>query len=520
MTKTSNEPFKILSLFSGCGGLDLGFAQAREKTLNWKKCGLDKPSEKHFKTVWANDVFEPSCRTYSHNFDMSLSRELKSRTMKSFVFCGEVEEIRGDFRKVADENEIDGVLGGYPCQDFSVVRGSEKRKGVDVKRGRLYCHFVHSLITLQPKFFIAENVMGLVSANNGIAYEQIKDDFKELNIRHEDIEAEYEEELNPSEDGIKPYKLLFSDIVDFSKLGVPQGRKRLIMIGIREDLADKIGKKLWKLRKKEISDSLLNGETPLSKAPLTPIETFYGKVLDELQEKYQNIMKEYEDEIHEITSERQKEYVEEVWPNYTFDIWKDFWWINSNKKESNKPSKVEVVKAHNKVLEELGYKEKELPGKKDFEDNSNELLREMDRIRKRMKHIPPDENHEFVKNTEHHVNGLMSNIYRRIHPLKPSPTIIARGGGGTWGYHYSQNRQRMTNRERARLQTFPDCFLFKGKSGEVRRQLGEAVPPLASKKIAEEILSVLEEIKNPPAEPTEDLERPIKSKKIQDYVDR
>ncbi len=111
--------------------------------------------------------------------------------------------------------------------------------------------------------------------------------------------------------------------------------------------------------------------------------------------------------------------------------------------------------------------------------------------------IPPDENHLFVKGTRWNVEGRgMSLVYRRMHPLKPSYTVVAYGGGGTWGYHYKSSRGKLTNRERARLQTFPDWFMFKGNTSQVRAQIGEAVPSILGKKIAQAAEIILNRIKS------------------------
>jgi DNA (cytosine-5)-methyltransferase 1 len=69
--------------------------------------------------------------------------------------------------------------------------------------------------------------------------------------------------------------------------------------------------------------------------------------------------------------------------------------------------------------------------------------------------------------------------------------VVAHGGGGTWGYHYRRHLSRFTNRERARLQSFPDDFLFHGAQEKVRSQIGEAVPPLLSWRIARALLELL-----------------------------
>ena len=77
-----------------------------------------------------------------------------------------------------------------------------------------------------------------------------------------------------------------------------------------------------------------------------------------------------------------------------------------------------------------------------------------------------------------------------MHPDLPAYTITGSGGGGTHGYHWSENRA-LTNRERARLQTFPDYYEFVGGSASVRKQIGMAVPPTGAKIIFEAILRCL-----------------------------
>lgn len=89
------------------------------------------------------------------------------------------------------------------------------------------------------------------------------------------------------------------------------------------------------------------------------------------------------------------------------------------------------------------------------------------------------------------VKGLMSNIYRRLKRDEPAYTVIASGGGGTWSYHYEEPRA-LTNRERARLQGFPDDFKFKGSNTEIRRQIGNAVPPIGIYPFADRVQAVLD----------------------------
>ena len=122
---------------------------------------------------------------------------------------------------------------------------------------------------------------------------------------------------------------------------------------------------------------------------------------------------------------------------------------------------------------------------------NHEITAQNQRVVERLKYIKPGENiwqTKLPKHLEINVKSAkLSQIYKRLDPNKPSYTITGSGGGGTHGYHYREYRA-LTNRERARIQTFPDNFYFVGKKESVRRQIGMAVPPLGAKIIFESIL--------------------------------
>jgi DNA (cytosine-5)-methyltransferase 1 len=112
----------------------------------------------------------------------------------------------------------------------------------------------------------------------------------------------------------------------------------------------------------------------------------------------------------------------------------------------------------------------------------------------RLKYIPPGGNawHEDIpKRLRLKVKGAkLSQIYKRLDPNKPSYTVTGSGGGGTHVYHWEEPRA-LTNRERARIQTFPDSFIFEGSKESVRKQIGMAVPPHGAQIITEAVLKTL-----------------------------
>jgi len=300
---------------------------------------------------WANDIDESACRTYMRNI---------CPDRKETVINMDVRELDID-----SLSPIDAFAFGFPCNDYSIVG---EKKGLNGNYGPLYSYGVKVLRKFKPKWFIAENVSGLQSANDGKAFLLILKELKESGYR------------------ITPH------LYKFEEYGVPQTRHRIIIVGIREDIG-------------------LEFKVP---APT------HGPGRD----------KPFR------TAKEALEGISEEAPNHEF------------------------TKHSPKVVEML-------------------------------KHIPPGENAWTDKIPEHlrlNVKGArMSQIYRRLHPDQPSYTVTGSGGGGTHIYHWSEPRA-LTNRERARLQTFPDSFVFEGGKEKVRQQIGMAVPPEGARIIVEAIL--------------------------------
>ena len=425
---------KIISLFTGAGGLDWGFNNSNDYEL-----------------VVANEILEPHLKTYTNNHNVSLVNIKDYSNEEHVAICGDIHDL-----KLKTNSDI--ILGGPPCQDFSILRGSDNRAGFTVKRGKLYEQYLRIISSTKPDVFIFENVVGMVSANKGAAYEAIQDDFKNAG-----------------------YDLIYNDILNMADIGVPQARKRLIIIGLNNNL------KIDKNKVDTIIDKYLHNPI-IKKYPLVPLEVFEGKILTDLQEKYVTIMQEYSNCMDNIDNEYSEKWKME-YESLSFDIKEDYL-ISNNVQDYNDEEFNQAMKEHENILKILGYYGRKVD-QQTFIDDTNNRGRKNKKITERMHHIPPYYNFKAVDNTEWKVKGLMSNIYKRIHPLKPSPTVIAYGGGGTGGYHYEYNRQGLTNRERARLQTFPDNYIFNGKSREIRAQIGEAVPPLASYLIEKVVHDIL-----------------------------
>lgn len=329
--------FKLGELFCGAGGLALGAIKAKNPNIE-------------IVHEWANDIDLSACHTYIHN--------ICPNNPKS-VICDDVRNL--DIQKLAP---IDCFAFGFPCNDFSLVG---EQKGFNGKFGSLYQYGVEVLDVHKPKFFVAENVGGLASANNGVAIRHILNDFKKCGYK------------------------VYSHFYKLEEYGIPQARHRIIVVGIRNDL-----------------DVVFN---PPSTKPFTNIDISSKTAL----------------EVPPIP-------------------------LNAYNNEKTRQSKI--------VTERLSYIKQ---GENAFNANLPEKLK------------------LNIKGAK------ISQIYKRLDPNKPSYTVTASGGGGTHIYHYDEPRA-LTNRERARLQTFPDDFFFFGTKGSVRKQIGMAVPPKFSQVLFECIL--------------------------------
>lgn len=135
---------------------------------------------------------------------------------------------------------------------------------------------------------------------------------------------------------------------------------------------------------------------------------------------------------------------------------------------------------------------------------NNELTRQSPQVVERLENIPPGKsafNSDLPDRLQIKTATKISQIYRRLHPDKPSYTVTGSGGGGTHVYHWEHPRA-LTNRERARLQTFPDDFIFEGNKESVRRQIGMAVPVNGAKVIFESLLKSFAGVSYPWVEST------------------
>jgi DNA (cytosine-5)-methyltransferase 1 len=294
---------RVISLFTGCGGLDLGFIKAG------------------FEVVYANDFDKAATDTYKAN--------IGDHIVHSSIYDVDTTTIP----------DADILIGGFPCLGFTVAKGKDRK--LDCAQNQLFQEYARVLTDKQPKYFVVENVTGIKSKGefNDFFHDVILKTFEDAGYRME-------------------YKTLLA-----STFGVPQNRKRVIILGTRVDL---------------------------SASPTFPAFDIGDKLT--LKDAIYDLPREYTPTI----------------PNHT---------------------------GNNHKVKITGY-----------------------------------------------VGG------RQLAWDKPSPTITGRGGkgGGAVIHPHPDGHRRLSIRECARIQSFPDDFVFKGSNGACYAQIGNAVPPIMAYYIARE----------------------------------
>lgn len=172
--KNKQERIKVLSLFSGCGGLDLGFEKAG------------------FSTVWANEFDKTIWATFETNFPKTV---LDRRSITEIS----VDEIPN----------CDGMIGGPPCQSWSEAGAG---RGINDKRGKLFFDYIRILRAKRPKFFLVENVSGILSNKHIAAFNGFLQSFSDAG-----------------------YNVCWK-LVNANDYNVPEDRERVIIVGYRKDL--------------------------------------------------------------------------------------------------------------------------------------------------------------------------------------------------------------------------------------------------------------------------------------------
>jgi len=347
------KAFTVIDLFCGCGGLSYGFEKEGYNIL----LGID-------------------------NDQMALNTfELNHKGSKSI--CGDITKIsyEGNIKRIIGNTPIDLIVGGPPCQGMSL---SGPRK-LDDPRNKLYLSYIRLVSEIRPKAFVIENVPGLVALFGGMIKNSIIDKFTELGYK-----------VN--------YQILCS-----ADYGVPQKRKRVVFVGLRN--------KMFEFPAKQTKT--VTCEMALSDLP--PLETEVG----------------YEDGGYTMSPQNPYQ---------------------------------KLMRMHSTIVK------------------NHVAAKHSEQVRKIISLVPDGKNYkslpeEFRDTRNFHV------AWTRFNSQQPAPTIDT---GHRHHFHYKYNRVP-TVRECARIQSFPDDFIFLGNKTQQFRQVGNAVPPLMAEAIAKAVRSSLDE---------------------------
>lgn len=340
---------KIIDLFCGCGGLSLGFEEAG------------------FEPLLAIDMWDDAVKTYNYN-RVNKVAECKDITLLT----------NNELKKINKNNDIVGIIGGPPCQGFSTVG----KRDINDPRNKLYLEYCRIVECIKPKFFVLENVKGLLTLSNGMFKDDICKRFSNLG-----------------------YKVNYQ-ILNAKDYGVPQHRERVFFVGIKN--VD------FKFPNKKNTEAL------------TCLDAISD--LPALDNNKEHINVEYE-------------YTKKPTNQYQFNMRKGSKMIFNHQQTIHTEQTIKIISM--------------IPDGGGLKDISKKYWN----VRKYNK------------------------AFERMSSKKPSNTVDT---GHRNYFHYKENRIP-TVRENARLQSFPDKFIFLGNRMSQYKQVGNAVPVILAKELAKAI---------------------------------
>ncbi len=385
--------YKVTDLFASCGGMSTGFENAG------------------FNIKIANEIWEPAARTHIRNHK------------KTKMILGDITnpEIKKQVIESSKENSVDVIIGGPPCQAYSVAG---LRKPND-SRGKLFEDYIEVVEEVQPKIFVMENVRGLLSVwteKENLSHDEMREINKFNNLKEDKVELLLKRRKSRTSPSVKFTK---KEEKEITRLDGEIKKQQKIAIPFQEKLMDKIKREFRKIGYK-VEHKLLNAAN-------------YG--VPQLRERVIIIGTRYDIPIE--------------FPKETHD---EETWVT--------------------VKEAIG----DLKNLKQDEE---------------INHLIMNHSKEFLKKikaTKHgkSIFGVYNHAFNKPRPNRPSNTV--KENHGSVFLHYEQNRA-MTPRELARLQSFPDEFIFEGAKNQILTQIGNAVPPRLAEAIGKSIKNMLRKIK-------------------------
>lgn len=332
--------YKYIDLFCGAGGLSLGFEKAG------------------FSNIFAVEFNTEFAKTYKRNFP------------KNKIIVDDVRNIsEAKISELVDREDIDVIIGGPPCQGFSIA-GNIGRAFIDDERNRLFKEFVRFVSFVKPKMFVMENVAALSTHLKGKTIDTIVNAFEKASVG---------------------YNVKWQ-VLNSVNYGVAQERRRIVIVGVRKDLNTEFNYPMKHEQIYTVKDVI--GDLPALKSGET------SKV-----------------------------------PNHN------------------------AMKHSAQMLEKMSY----VKDGGDRNDIPDELRPKSGDIRK------------YIRYDSHKPSFCVTGDMRKI-------------------FHYEQNRA-LTSRELARIQSFPDDFIFEGNSIQIQQQIGNAVPPKLANQIAIQVKEALDNVK-------------------------